>query len=131
MLCQPAYAADDFAGPWERFSVSLGGFGALSSSDVRVGTNVLGAGLDIDVEDALGMSTSQKSAPIRPKPRMPAANAPSRLMRYIPSGAHVRIAPTVLLPARGKVVLRILPGFHPWRRFFEGSGACGELQTSQ
>ena len=64
VLSQPAYAADDFVGPWERFSVSLGGFGALSNSDIRVGTNVLGAGLDINVEDALGMSTSQGSARI-------------------------------------------------------------------
>lgn len=59
VLCQPAYAADDFAGPWEKFSVYLGGFGAASDSSVRIGTNALGAGLDIDVEDALGMSTSQ------------------------------------------------------------------------
>jgi hypothetical protein len=61
-LVQPVYAADDFEGPWERFSVSLGGFGALSSSDVRIGTNVLGAGIDIDVEELLGVSTSQASA---------------------------------------------------------------------
>jgi hypothetical protein len=61
-LVQPVYAADDFEGPWERFSVSLGGFGALSSSDVRIGTNVLGAGIDIDVEELLGVSTSQTSA---------------------------------------------------------------------
>ncbi len=61
VLCQPAYAADDFAGPWERFSVSLGGFGALSSSDIRIGTGVLGTGIDIDVEEALGMSVSQGS----------------------------------------------------------------------
>ena len=61
VLCQPAYAADDYSGPWERFSVSLGGFGALSSSDVRIGTGVLGTGIDIDVEEALGMSISQGS----------------------------------------------------------------------
>lgn len=62
VLCQPVYAAEDFkGGPWEKLSVSLGGIGALSSSDVRIGTNVLGAGVDIDVEEALGLSTSQGS----------------------------------------------------------------------
>jgi hypothetical protein len=62
VLCQPAYAADDFAGPWEKFSVSLGGFGVLSSSDVRIGTNVAGAGIDIDVEEALGVDSTVTSA---------------------------------------------------------------------
>ena len=62
VLCQPAYAADDFVGPWEKFSVSLGGFGALSSSDIRIGTDLLGAGIDIDIEEALGVSSSVTSA---------------------------------------------------------------------
>jgi len=62
VFCQPAYAADNFAGPWEKFSVSLGGFGALSSSDIRIGTDVLGAGVDIDVEDFLGVSSTVTSA---------------------------------------------------------------------
>jgi hypothetical protein len=42
--------------------VSLGGFGVLSSSDVRIGTNVAGAGIDIDVEEALGVDSTVTSA---------------------------------------------------------------------
>jgi len=38
--------------PWEKFSVSLGGFIADTQSGVRVGT---GLGLDLDVEDVLGL----------------------------------------------------------------------------
>jgi hypothetical protein len=57
-LSQPVYAQDT---PWERFSVSLGGIGALSSSDIRIGTSVLGSGIDIDVEEALNLDTQQSA----------------------------------------------------------------------
>ena len=61
-LCPPAYANDASTGtPWERFSVSLGGFGALSNSDVRIGTNVLGGGIDIDIEEALNVDVQQSA----------------------------------------------------------------------
>ena len=61
-LCPPAFAQDDMSGtPWERFSVSLGGVGALSNSDIRIGTTVLGTGIDIDVEEALNLDTQQSA----------------------------------------------------------------------
>ena len=61
-LVQPAYAQDDMSGtPWERFSVSLGGFGALSNSDVRIGTTVLGGGIDVDIEEALNVDVQQSA----------------------------------------------------------------------
>jgi hypothetical protein len=61
-LCQPAYAQDDMSGtPWERFSVSLGGFSALSNSDVRLGTTALGGGVDVDIEEALNVDVQQSA----------------------------------------------------------------------
>jgi len=58
----PAYAQGDISGtPWERFSVSLGGTTVLSNSDVRVGTDVIGSGIDIDVEEALNVDASQSA----------------------------------------------------------------------
>ena len=61
-LALPAHAQEETEmGPWERFSVSLGGFGAVSNSDVRIGTNVAGIGVDVDVEEALNVSSSQSA----------------------------------------------------------------------
>jgi len=57
-LSQPVYAQDT---PWERFSVSLGGFGALSNSNVQIGTTVVGTGIFIDVEEALKVDTQQSA----------------------------------------------------------------------
>ncbi len=44
--------------PWEKFSLILGGFRTTLDSNVRVGSDRLGAGVEIDVEDALGMETT-------------------------------------------------------------------------
>ena len=46
------------AKPWERFSLNVGGFVAAMSSDVRIGSQTLGTGIDVNVEDALGLSSS-------------------------------------------------------------------------
>jgi len=57
ILYQPVYA-DETAKqeePWERFSLNLGGFITTINSDVRLGTAV---GLDVDVEEALGLDSS-------------------------------------------------------------------------
>ena len=43
---------------WDRFSVSLGGFIALTNTSIRLGSKQLGIGIDIDLEDALGMEVS-------------------------------------------------------------------------
>lgn len=45
-------------GPWERFSLSLGGFIATLHSDVQIGVEQLGAGIVVNVEDALGLDSS-------------------------------------------------------------------------
>ena len=42
--------------PWERFSLSLGGFATTINSDVSLGSE--GLGISVDVEDALGMDSS-------------------------------------------------------------------------
>lgn len=55
MPMQPTFA-DDSGGPWEKWSLSLGGFAANLSNDVRVGTP--GTGVQIDIEEALGMESS-------------------------------------------------------------------------
>jgi hypothetical protein len=44
--------------PWEKFSLSFGGFRTALDSNVRVGSDRLGAGVEIDVEDALGMEST-------------------------------------------------------------------------
>ena len=59
LLSQPVLAdqgeQEKARGPWERFSVSLGGFFSDLSSDVRIGSKTLGVGTDIDVEDAMNV----------------------------------------------------------------------------
>jgi len=59
-LIQPSIvqAADDYAGPWERFSVSLGGFLPSLNSDVRLGSSALGSGIAVNLEEALGFETT-------------------------------------------------------------------------
>ena len=55
---QPVLADQKDGGPWERFSLTLGGFITVLDSDVRIGIEQLGAGIEIDVEDALGLDRS-------------------------------------------------------------------------
>ena len=43
---------------WNRFSVSLGGFLATYNSGIILGSKQLGLGLQIDIEDALGLKTT-------------------------------------------------------------------------
>ncbi len=54
----PANGEETQDKPWERFSLSLGGFLAGLSSNVRMGSDALGVGLDIDVEEALDMEST-------------------------------------------------------------------------
>ena len=42
--------------PWEKFSISMGGFFNAMDSSVRLGTQTVG--IEVDVEDALGFDTS-------------------------------------------------------------------------
>lgn len=46
--------------PWERYSVTLGGFIADINSDVRLGISNLGTGVDVNLEDALGLDTTSR-----------------------------------------------------------------------
>jgi hypothetical protein len=58
-LSPSVVVAEDGGGkPWERFSLNVGGFVANMNSDFRIGSESLGAGLDVNVEDALGLDTS-------------------------------------------------------------------------
>jgi len=54
---QNAFSADPDS-PWETFSFSFGGFIADVSSDVRIGLEGTGAGVDINLEEALGLNAS-------------------------------------------------------------------------
>lgn len=53
----PADAAGQES-PWETFSVSFGGFVADINSDIRLGLNNAGTGIDVNLEDALGLKTT-------------------------------------------------------------------------
>ncbi len=55
MSMQPAFA-EESGSPWEKWSLSLGGFAASLSNDVRIGTP--GVGAEIDLEEALGLESS-------------------------------------------------------------------------
>lgn len=50
--------AEVFGRPWERLSINLGGFLAGLNGDLRLGSRALGIGIDIDMEEALGLETS-------------------------------------------------------------------------
>ncbi len=52
---QPAFAEQ--SGPWEKWSLSLGGFAASLSNDVRIGSP--GVGAEINLENALGLESSE------------------------------------------------------------------------
>ncbi len=60
MLSKPVFAEENNSvkGPWERFSINLGGFITTVDSDVRIGSEQLGLGIDVDAEEALGLETS-------------------------------------------------------------------------
>jgi hypothetical protein len=55
VFMQPAFA-EESGGPWEKWSLSLGGFASTLGSDVRIGTP--GVGAEIDLDEVLGMESS-------------------------------------------------------------------------
>ncbi len=57
--CQPAFAEDQEiqATPWEKVSINLGSMVSSVDSNVRLSAN--GGGVDIDLEEALGMDPTQ------------------------------------------------------------------------
>jgi hypothetical protein len=59
-LSPSVVAAEDGekAKPWERFSLNLGGFIAVTNSDLRLGSQSSGVGIDVNGEDALGLDSS-------------------------------------------------------------------------
>ena len=83
---QPAFAESD-GGPWEKWSLSLGGFAASLSNDVRIGTP--GVGAEINLENALGLESSETvfrvDAAYRFRPEPQASNG-SHLVRPFPRG---------------------------------------------
>lgn len=54
----PAETTDSNEKPWERFSLSLGGFVATLESTVVLGVGKLGTGIEINAEDAMGLDSS-------------------------------------------------------------------------
>ncbi len=58
MFIQPVFAESNNQNdlPWERFSLNIGGFITTLNSDVRLGGK--GTGIDVNLEEALGMDTS-------------------------------------------------------------------------
>lgn len=61
MFYQPALAETNGSKdlPFERLSFILGGYIADLNSDLRIGSGTLGAGVSVNVEDTLGMESSQ------------------------------------------------------------------------
>lgn len=59
MMALPAVvtAAENDSGPWEKYSVSAGGFIAALDTSVRLGSSIGGAGIDFDLEDATGLDS--------------------------------------------------------------------------
>jgi len=55
-VCMQPAVAEESGGPWEKWSLSLGGFASTLGADVRIGTP--GVGADIDLDEALGMESS-------------------------------------------------------------------------
>ena len=57
-VAQQAFAGENEAGdlPWEKVTISLGGFSSAVTSSARVGTTAVG--LDVDFEEALGLESS-------------------------------------------------------------------------
>lgn len=53
-----AMAAGNGDSPWEKYSVSLGGFLTTLDSSIRVGSDSLGAGIEVDLESGLGLESS-------------------------------------------------------------------------
>lgn len=54
-ISSSAIAADTT--PWQRNSISLGGFAVGLNSSLRVGSQTLGTGIDINLEDGLGLDS--------------------------------------------------------------------------
>ncbi len=52
-----AQSTDSKDKPWERFSLSLGGFITTLDSTIVLGTKETGSGIEINVEDALGLDS--------------------------------------------------------------------------
>lgn len=59
ILPQPVSAENSTAAekPWEKFSINLGAFASTIDSSMRIGAN--GIGVDIDLEDLLGLESDQ------------------------------------------------------------------------
>ena len=64
-----AQAQDSYQGPWEKFSISLGGFISESDTTVQINSKTLGAGAVLDLENALGVEQSFKTYRIDAKYR--------------------------------------------------------------
>ena len=66
----PALAQDPRTGPWERFSISVGGFITESDTTVQINSNTLGVGAVLDLENVLGVERSFQTYRIDAKYRI-------------------------------------------------------------
>ncbi len=57
-LAEESDSGDPTGGPWERLQFRVGGYLATLNSDVSFGLGNLGAGIVVNVEDALGLDSS-------------------------------------------------------------------------
>lgn len=55
---RPLLSQDSLQFQWEKFSVNLGGFFASINSNISINGTEMGLGVNINLEDALGLSTS-------------------------------------------------------------------------
>ena len=53
-----AHAQTDAAQPWDKFSLSAGGFITQSTTTLQLNSQTLGVGAVIDLENVLGVQTS-------------------------------------------------------------------------
>lgn len=57
VLAEERGSGDPTGGPWERLQFRVGGYLAALNSDVTFGIGNLGAGITVNVEDALGLDS--------------------------------------------------------------------------
>jgi hypothetical protein len=61
LAASTAAAQSDYTGPWEKGSISLGGFISTTKSEFQLNSESLGVGTMVDLEDGLGMDADYTS----------------------------------------------------------------------
>jgi hypothetical protein len=58
VVANTAQAQDDYDGPWEKFSLSVGGFLTETDTTIQINSESLGVGAVVELEDVLGVERS-------------------------------------------------------------------------